>query len=304
MAGSTLRVTLAHVQEHQPKMIICSTCGVTCLRQGQAQKYCSDCRRRRKNEQNRINARKYLVAAGKNVTGAKIVCAICREVFNARQGGNKYCSAECRRKFEAGERTRKRIANGLKTIGTTVISCISCSAEIGVTGPSHKYCVDCRKVAAAKKSARWRASHRKKVVEIQRAHDERRKHDPRRIKMTREYAKRKARKRTADPEKNLHHRMSQLVRSTLRSGKAGRTWLSMVPYTVEDLAIHLERQFVDGMTWENMGQWQIDHILPRSMFSFSSPDDGDFIACWAITNLRPIWARDNREKSNKRTLLI
>jgi hypothetical protein len=47
------------------------------------------------------------------------------------------------------------------------------------------------------------------------------------------------------------------------------------------------------MTWDNYGEWHIDHIIPISAFNFNSPEDFDFKRCWALKNLRPIWAHDN-----------
>ncbi|MEQ1901858.1 MAG: hypothetical protein ABL866_14140 [Devosia sp.] len=98
--------------------------------------------------------------------------------------------------------------------------------------------------------------------------------------------------------------MSQLVRAGLGAQKGGRTWESLVGYSVRDLAKHLERQFLPGMTWQNMGDWEIDHIVPRATFSYRSVDDPDFRACWAMNNLRPLWADQNRSKSAKRLFLI
>jgi hypothetical protein len=62
------------------------------------------------------------------------------------------------------------------------------------------------------------------------------------------------------------------------------------------------------MTWENYGKgpgrWHIDHIVPRTAFNFQSADDPAFRACWAITNLRPLWSAENIRKHAKRTHLI
>jgi hypothetical protein len=78
----------------------------------------------------------------------------------------------------------------------------------------------------------------------------------------------------------------------------------MIGYSPAELRTHIERQFIDGMTWQNLVDWQLDHVLPKSMFSYQSPADPDFRACWALTNLRPLWSGDNVRKSAKRTHLL
>lgn len=86
-----------------------------------------------------------------------------------------------------------------------------------------------------------------------------------------------------------------------------RKWEKIVGYSAEELISHLERQFVDGMTWENHGKkggWEIDHIIPISSFNFTSTDDPEFRACWALTNLRPLWGTENRKKNNRRLTLL
>lgn len=68
--------------------------------------------------------------------------------------------------------------------------------------------------------------------------------------------------------------------------------------------LHLERQFLPGMSWDNMSEWHIDHILPRVMFHYETSADPGFSECWALTNLRPLWAKDNIDKGGKRLHLI
>jgi hypothetical protein len=53
------------------------------------------------------------------------------------------------------------------------------------------------------------------------------------------------------------------------------------------------------MSWENYGKWHIDHRIPIDAFNFTCPEDIDFTQCWALRNLRPLWAVDNIKKSNK-----
>lgn len=94
----------------------------------------------------------------------------------------------------------------------------------------------------------------------------------------------------------LNHRMSRGVWESLKHGKTGRSWRELVGYDVEELRAHLEARFLPGMTWENMGEWHIDHVRPLASFSFSGPADDDFRAAWALTNLQPLWAIDNLRK--------
>lgn len=93
--------------------------------------------------------------------------------------------------------------------------------------------------------------------------------------------------------------ISRAVAHSLRDGKGGKRWESLLNYTVKDLMIHLETQFADGMSWQNQGQWHIDHILPISFFEFDSPKDVEFKYCWGLSNLQPMWASENESKGNR-----
>jgi hypothetical protein len=100
----------------------------------------------------------------------------------------------------------------------------------------------------------------------------------------------------------LNKSVSERMRGSLKKGvKAHRPWESLVGYTVEQLRVHLEKQFKRGMTWENHGikGWHIDHKIPVSAFNFERPEDIDFKRCWELSNLQPMWWRDNLVKNNK-----
>lgn len=97
----------------------------------------------------------------------------------------------------------------------------------------------------------------------------------------------------------LAHNISLHIRRSLHGNKNSQRWESLVHYTLNDLKKHLEKQFSKGMSWENYGKWEIDHIIPVSAFNFTSSKDLDFKRCWSLGNLRPLWKKDNREKSAK-----
>jgi hypothetical protein len=102
----------------------------------------------------------------------------------------------------------------------------------------------------------------------------------------------------------INNRMRTNIARSLKGKKAGRRWETLVGYTLADLMQHLERQFSPGMTWENLGEWHIDHRVPLSSFKFESPEDPDFRAAWALTNLQPLWAADNQAKYAHRLYLL
>lgn len=70
-------------------------------------------------------------------------------------------------------------------------------------------------------------------------------------------------------------------------------------FTADDLKAHLEPLFKPGMTWENHGDWQIDHVIPICSFRYESYDDPQFKACWALKNLQPLWEKENLLKGRK-----
>ena len=108
-----------------------------------------------------------------------------------------------------------------------------------------------------------------------------------------------------DPKFKVAKAISSSLLQALRHRKNGAQWEVLVGYGREQLVTHLERQFSRGMAWDNFGTvWHIDHILPVSSFTFASAHDSEVKACWALSNLRPLWKRENLSKHARRTHLI
>lgn len=64
--------------------------------------------------------------------------------------------------------------------------------------------------------------------------------------------------------------------------------------TFEEFLQYIISKFKDGMTIDNYGEWQIDHIIPLSLAKTKE----DVIKLCHFTNLQPLWASENRKKSN------
>jgi hypothetical protein len=76
-------------------------------------------------------------------------------------------------------------------------------------------------------------------------------------------------------------------------------YFDILQYTPESLINHLESQFDENMNWENYGEWHVDHKLPITSFNIQEMGDEEFMRCWSLDNLQPMWGTDNIRKSNK-----
>jgi hypothetical protein len=107
--------------------------------------------------------------------------------------------------------------------------------------------------------------------------------------------------RKTNPAYKIRTNISRCINKALRKQSSTKdgSCLSKFPYTMIELRQHLEAQFQPGMSWENYGQWHIDHIIPQSKLLYTSMDDENFKKCWALENLQPLWAVDNLKKGSK-----
>lgn len=106
-------------------------------------------------------------------------------------------------------------------------------------------------------------------------------------------------RRKSDPIARLENRMRSGVRRCVTGKELPASWRTLVDFTTEQLREHLERQFMRGMSWDNAGEWHIDHIVPLSRFAIKEAGDNEFRAAWALTNLRPLWKTANLKKRAK-----
>lgn len=110
-------------------------------------------------------------------------------------------------------------------------------------------------------------------------------------------------KRKLDPKYRLDENMSTAISNSLKGKKAGRPWETLAGYTLEDLIEHLEKQFDNKMKWNNYGNyWAVDHIKPKSLFTYTSPNGLEFKQCWSLKNLQPLEKIKNIKKKNHRLI--
>lgn len=104
--------------------------------------------------------------------------------------------------------------------------------------------------------------------------------------------------------KGKHGRLAEYVRAALKNNRKATTIERLLGYPIPTLRNHIERQFTRGMDWGRFcsGDIHIDHIRPLSGFNMSDPEQA--AEAWALTNLRPLWAKDNVTKGRQRTHLL
>lgn len=118
--------------------------------------------------------------------------------------------------------------------------------------------------------------------------------------------KRQKNRRDNDIQFRLRQNISSIILQKLKrrlSNKKYQSSFNYLPYIIEELMQHLEKQFEPWMNWSNYGRgngkWSIDHILPDSSFNYKSMEDKEFQECWALKNLQPLEFIENIKKSNK-----
>lgn len=106
--------------------------------------------------------------------------------------------------------------------------------------------------------------------------------------------------RKSTPKQKVSDAISRGIRNSIANNKKGMHWEKIVHFSLEELMKHLESKFKEGMSWDNYGsEWHIDHIRPIANFSFSSFKEKEFLECWSLKNLQPLWAEENLKKGCK-----
>ena len=107
--------------------------------------------------------------------------------------------------------------------------------------------------------------------------------------------------RDTNPQYKLISYFKTAIYTVLKENNVNKYghYFDVLNYTPEELMKHLESKFTDGMKWENYGVWHVDHKLPISSFNIKEIGDEEFMRCWCLDNLQPMWGEENIRKSNK-----
>ena len=197
------------------------------------------------------------------------------------------------------------ISEKLKIHKTIVLNTLRSNGII--LGPSGRRNIGGKKVSDKK----WREKNKESVKEYVKSwYEQNKEHRKEYIK---EYHKNnidKIRKTKRDYERNRKARdplyklisyFRTAIYQVLKESNVDKYghYFDILQYTPEELITHLELQFKDDMSWDNYGVWHVDHMLPITSFDIREMGDEEFMKCWSLDNLQPMWGEENIRKSNK-----
>lgn len=176
-----------------------------------------------------------------------------------------------------------------------------------------------KKAKAKKHSKRYHAENRERILEDMRRRNKAyyQKNKEKIKKQVREYQTDNAEWRREyickwNTEKLKNDPYYKMARSSRRlvlrllglaGEKKSKPTAKIVGYTAVELADHLEKQFTSKMTWDNYGEvWHIDHIKPVKWFFDNGITDPKIVN--ALSNLRPLCAKENMSKGAKDVFLL
>lgn len=140
-------------------------------------------------------------------------------------------------------------------------------------------------------NANWRKNNKDKTRIHSRSNQI--KNREKRLIFAKNYYKEKMKSPIAKLNFSVRTRISISLKNNFKRRKDRRHWEILVNFTLEELKIHLENKFINGMTWENYGSyWHVDHVKPISLCD-------SFEETWALSNLQPLKGFDNLSKGNR-----
>lgn len=179
--------------------------------------------------------------------------------------------------------------------------------KTGVYG-FHNHCRECQKKVKKewyeknkekeiKKSSEYSKSEKARLARKKRWNEKKSELGPknntrRKTPEARERARIQRQKWLSVPQNRIAHNLRCRIRKAI--GRKSDSTIALLGISFDELKIYLENMFEPGMSWDNYGEWHIDHIKPCASFDLNDPKQQE--QCFHYTNLQPLWAYDNQSK--------
>ena len=170
----------------------------------------------------------------------------------------------------------------------------------------HARCKQCQKQYKAENTHKWieyREKNKKRYIEYRKSKREEKKdydskyrkdNRERLNKIKREYRRKK---RIENPLFRLKGRIRARLYSAIKSKNYEKkhSTIDYLGCSYKFYKDYLQNRFKDGMSWNNHGEWHIDHIIPLA----SAETEEELMNLFHYTNTQPLWAKENQQKGNK-----
>lgn len=102
---------------------------------------------------------------------------------------------------------------------------------------------------------------------------------------------------------DVEFKLSKSVRTMLHRCLQGSKGIeNKIGYSLFELKERIETNFKEGMSWQNYGEWVIDHKKPISSFTKKGIFNPSHINM--LCNLQPLWYIENAKKGDKFPYII
>lgn len=78
--------------------------------------------------------------------------------------------------------------------------------------------------------------------------------------------------------------------------KTGLTNMELIGCSRDELKVYIENKFENGMSYDNYGEWELDHVRPLASYNLENVEE--IIECFNYRNIQPLWKNNNRTKSS------
>jgi len=104
-------------------------------------------------------------------------------------------------------------------------------------------------------------------------------------------------KRKTDSLFKLKESISKLINKSLKNKGFKKEYRSeeVLGCKIDEFKKYIENMFLEGMSWENHGDWHLDHKTPVSWGN----NEEEIYKLNHYTNFQPLWEKDNLSKGNR-----
>lgn len=102
-----------------------------------------------------------------------------------------------------------------------------------------------------------------------------------------------------DIGKRIAHNLRNRLKMAIKKGSKVGSAVTDLGCSIEDFKLYISSKFQEGMSWDNYGEWHMDHIIPLCSFDLTIREE--FLKAAHFSNYQPLWAIDNLAKGGKIT---